>query len=241
MKTAAEKNTLSYALLLTCEHAGNKIPREYAALFKGAEDVLATHRGWDPGALDFVRSVSRSLHTPFLHVLWSRLLVESNRAQTNSRIWSRFTKNLPIKERKKILEKYWWPNRRAVESAVRDAVKQGKTVVHIAIHSFTPVLDGEERNTDLALLYDPARPAEKAMCVHWEKILNEIEPGMRVRRNYPYRGHSDGLPTWLRRKFPARSYIGVEFEFNQGLIGTPGFARAKKVVADSIGALLKDM
>ena len=36
---------------LTCEHGGNRIPREYAHLFRGARAVLASHRGWDPGAL----------------------------------------------------------------------------------------------------------------------------------------------------------------------------------------------
>jgi predicted N-formylglutamate amidohydrolase len=225
------------AILLTCEHAGNRIPREYAHLFKGAGELLASHRGWDPGALDFVRGVSRQLHTPFHHVMWSRLLVESNRAPTNPRIWSRFTKDLPIEERRQILEKYWWPNRRDVEASVKKAIGQGKTVLHIAIHSLTNKLDGVERNIDVALLYDSTRPAEKALCVRWEKILNELDPEIRVRRNYPYRGISDGLPTWLRRKFPAGSYLGVEFEFNQALIGTPAFAHVRNVVADSIGMI----
>jgi predicted N-formylglutamate amidohydrolase len=46
-----------YALLLTCEHGDNRIPREYAALFEGTKDVIASHRGWDPGALDCARSL----------------------------------------------------------------------------------------------------------------------------------------------------------------------------------------
>ena len=42
-------------LLLTCEHGGNRIPPEYRALFRGATAALASHRGWDPGALALAR------------------------------------------------------------------------------------------------------------------------------------------------------------------------------------------
>ena len=226
-----------YALLLTSEHAGNRIPREYAALFAGAEDVLASHRGWDPGTLELTRWLSRSFEVPFHHVLWSRLLVESNRAPTNRRIWSRYTADLPPQEKRLILDRYWWPHRREVEAAVKTGIERAKTVFHVAVHSFTNYLDGE-RNADIGLLYDPRR-AEKGLCERWETILNELDPALRVRRNYPYRGVADGLPTWLRRKFPDRAYLGVELEFNQAMIGTPLWAKTKHTVADSIRRLTR--
>jgi len=226
----------SYALLLTCEHGDNRIPREYAALFKGAKDVLDSHRGWDPGALDCARALSRTLHEPLLYVLWTRLLVESNRAPTNRRIWSSYTASLPPAEKEKILEQYWWPHRRAVEAAVKSKQRGGKTVLHVAVHSFTNYLDGE-RNADICILYDPRR-AEKSLCERWEGIFNELDPTLRVRRNYPYRGEADGLPTWLRRKFPDRAYVGVEFELNQALVGTKRWSATKRTVAESIRLLM---
>jgi predicted N-formylglutamate amidohydrolase len=168
--------------------------------------------------------------------LWTRLLVESNRAPTNRRIWSSYTADLPPAEKSRILEKYWWPHRRKVEDAVKAKQRNGKTVFHVAVHSFTNYLDGE-RNADIGILYDPRR-AEKKLCERWESILNEIDPTLRVRRNYPYRGEADGLPTWLRRKFPDRAYVGVEFELNQALIGTPRWSSTKRSVAESIRRLL---
>jgi len=42
-------------------------------------------------------------------------------------------------------------------------------------------------------------------------------PGLRVRRNYPYRGAADGLTTHLRRQLGPR-YLGVELEINQALL-----------------------
>src|SRR5262245_58985271 len=106
-------------LVLTCEHGGNRIPEVYRPLFRGAAAVLASHRGWDPGALLVARTLSARLRRPLHAVTWSRLLVESNRAPTNRRIWSTYTAGLPRAQRAAILERYWWPHRREVVAAVQ--------------------------------------------------------------------------------------------------------------------------
>jgi hypothetical protein len=46
-------------LLVSCEHGGNRVPARYVALFEGAADVLATHRGYDLGARSRRSSVRR--------------------------------------------------------------------------------------------------------------------------------------------------------------------------------------
>lgn len=227
-------------LFLTCEHAGNQVPREYAALFRDAADVLSSHRGWDPGALEVAQSLARKFDVSPNVVFWSRLLVESNRAPSNPRIWSKYTAGLPAGERERILARYWWPHRHAVNAGVGEIVGQGRRVIHIAVHSFTAILDGEVRNADIGLLYDPGRPGELALCKRWEQVLHELDPALRVRRNYPYRGIADGLPTWLRRKFPDDSYMGVELEFSQALIGTPRWRSMKSVLATSVARLLAE-
>jgi predicted N-formylglutamate amidohydrolase len=224
-------------LLLTCEHGGNRIPRAHAALFRGAGRELASHRGWDPGALLVAKALARRLHVPLLAVTWSRLLVESNRAPTNPRIWSRYTAGLSREEKRHILERYWWPHRRQVEASVRRAVSGGGRVLHVAVHSFTPVLHGEVRNADVGLLYGSGRPREARTCRRWQAELRGVDPALRVRRNYPYRGEADGLPTWLRRRFPDARYAGVELELNQALMD--GRRRAvTEAIARSLEALL---
>jgi hypothetical protein len=47
-----------------------------------------------------------------------------------------------------------------------------------------------------------------------------------MRRNYPYRGTSDGLTTHCRRLLPDRAYVGLEIELNQRLLGDDASARA---------------
>ena len=225
-------------LLLTCEHGGNRIPREYAHLFRAAARELASHRGWDPGAQDVARRLARHFGLPLRSVPWSRLLVEPNRSPTNPRIWSEFTRDLSADERERLLARHWWPHRRDVESAVARSVARGSRVAHVAVHSFTPELSGERRNADVGLLYDPARAGERALCTRWQQVLRELDPGLRVRRNYPYRGAADGLTTWLRRRFPDRSYAGVELELNQALVGRTDRARVASLLATSLERLL---
>jgi len=224
-------------LVLTCEHGGNRIPREYAPLFRGAADVLASHRGWDPGALTLARTLARRLRRPLHAVTWSRLFVEANRAPHNPKIWSRFTKGLPKAEREGILERFWQPHRTEVEETVAAAARKGR-VVHVAVHSFTPELDGEVRNAEIGLLYDSRRKREAALCRRWAKILQRHDPGLRVRLNYPYRGMSDGLTTWLRKRHPEKRYLGVEIEINQALVGAAGWAVLQRRLSDSLGELM---
>ncbi len=225
-------------LLLSCEHGGNRIPREYGRLFRVAARDLASHRGWDLGALDVARALARHLRLPLRATTWSRLLVESNRSPANPRIWSAYTEGLSADERERILARYWWPHRRDVESAVRSFVARGYRVVHVAVHSFTPQLAGQVRSADVGLLYDSRRAGETALCTRWQGILRELDPALRVRRNYPYRGAADGLPTWLRRRFPGRAYAGVELELNQARLGGRGRAEVAALLAASLERLL---
>jgi len=228
----------SGCLLLTCEHGGHRIPRPYAHLFRGSAKVLASHRGWDRGALQLARLLSRELGRPLLAVTVSRLFVEANRSPTNRRIWSDFTKHLPREQRQRILERWWRPHRQQVEGAVADAIALGHRVVHVAVHSFTRELDGEVRNADVGLLYDPRRTPEAAFCRDWAAALRGIDPALRVRFNYPYAGAADGLTTWMRRLHPQSRYLGVELEINQALVGTRRWPRLQRQIAESLRAAL---
>jgi predicted N-formylglutamate amidohydrolase len=224
--------------VLTCEHAGNRIPPEYAAWFRGAAAVLASHRGIDLGALALARKLARRLGVPLHFTTWSRLLVESNRSTSNPHLWSRYTEALAAEERRRVLERYYWPHRRDVEAAVQDAVASGRRVVHVAVHSFTPKLHGVVRNADVGLLYDPGRPRERALALAWQAILRDVRPALRVRRNYPYPGVADGLATWLRRRLPDPLYAGFELEVSQAALAGPSRGEVERALGESLALLL---
>lgn len=205
----------SAQLLITCEHGGNKVPARYRQFFRGHEDLLKTHRGYDAGALVMAQEMATAFNAPLFVSTTSRLLVDLNRSIGHPHLYSEATRAAPDAVRREMLELYYLPYRSQAEAAVAKMLAQGGRVIHIASHSFTSQLDGEVRNADIGLLYDPARRGEAALCGRWAAILKSQVAGFKIRRNYPYTGKSDGFTAYLRRRFAADDYIGVELEINQ--------------------------
>jgi predicted N-formylglutamate amidohydrolase len=201
-------------ILITCEHGGNRIPPRYASLFAGFEALLRSHRGFDPGALALARQMAGALAAPLFVSTTSRLLIDLNRSIGHPRLYAEATRNAPASVRREILEQHYLPYRNQVEAHIATEIAQGSRVIHVSSHSFTPELDGDVRNADIGLLYDPARPGEAELCRRWQACLKTSAPEWRVRRNYPYTGRSDGLTAFLRRRFPADAYVGIELEIN---------------------------
>lgn len=202
-------------LLFTCEHGGNRIPARYAAHFRDARRSLAGHAGFDPGALDLARRLARRFDAALYASTVSRLLVDLNRSPGHRHLFSAYVAELDREEKRRILERYYVPYRSRVEERVRRLLESGETVVHVAVHSFVPVLNGTIRRADIGLLYDPTRRGERRFCRSWAELLREGTPPWRVRLNSPYRGTTDGLTTFLRRRFGPTRYWGVELEVNQ--------------------------
>lgn len=201
--------------LITCEHAGNRVPESYRHLFSDAEDILKSHRGWDPGAIRAAEIIAAKLGAPLIDYSWTRLLIEPNRSPGHRKLFSKFTQILPAVEKKKLIAQYYLPHRNRVETRLKAMMLNGKTAVHISVHTFTPELNGDIRSADAGLLYDPSRRKEKEFCRDLKKQLQLLNPGFRVRMNYPYLGTADGFTTALRKKFPADRYLGIELEINQ--------------------------
>ena len=204
-----------YHFLVTCEHGGNRIPARYRRYFRGHEALLASHRGFDLGALAMARELARALGAPLFSATTSRLLIDLNRTRGHRDLYSKATRAAPAQVQRQILAEHYLPYRQQVEAHIAAAIGRGRRVLHISSHSFTPVLDGQPRNADVGLLYDPARAGERQLCLRWQARLRERAPRLTVRRNYPYRGVADGFVTYLRRRFPPAAYVGVELEINQ--------------------------
>jgi predicted N-formylglutamate amidohydrolase len=202
-------------ILISSEHGGNRIPPEYRKFFRGAGEVLRSHRGYDAGSLAMAHDYAEALDAPLIASTTSRLLIDLNRSLGHPNLYSEFSREIPRHERQRIVERHYLPHRSLVEATVAQAVMRGFRVLHICSHSFTPVYNGEERNADIGLLYDPSRKPEREFCRQWQARLGIALPHCRIRLNYPYAGKLDGLATHLRRQFASDVYIGLEVEINQ--------------------------
>ena len=205
-------------IILTCEHGGNKIPKIYYPLFTNYKNILETHRGYDLGGLELAKQISKKTGDYFYYSEVSRLLVELNRSLNNHNLFSEFVKNLNKDEKNKILEKYYFPYRNEIEYMMRKLISEKNKIMHISLHSFTPVLNNKVRIADVGILYDPVRKKEKEFAINFKDKLVSIDKDLNVRFNYPYFGTSDGFTTYLRKKFNQKNYMGIEIEVNQKFI-----------------------
>jgi len=85
--TLARRNQL----VITCEHGGREVPREYAALFSDRAALLDSHRGWDAGALELGRQLADAFGVPLHVATTTRLLVDLNRSIGHRQLFSEVT------------------------------------------------------------------------------------------------------------------------------------------------------
>lgn len=225
-----------FHFLITCEHGGNRIPQCYRQFFGGFESLLHSHRGYDRGALHMAKELAQALSAPLFAAATSRLLIDLNRSVRHPQLYSKAIRSTPAEVRSEILEHYYMPYRAAAEATIAEAIERGEKIIHISSHSFTPELDGQIRNADIGLLYDPSRPLERDLCMRWRANLKAHAPSLTVRRNYPYAGRADGFVTYLRRRFSADTYIGIELEINQKhvLEDGPQWRELRRVILETL-------
>ena len=211
-------------VVLSCEHATARLPVRWrralaACLPRGQstqlERALTTHAGVDFGALDLARALGRALGVPVIAARHTRLLVDCNRSAHHPNCLSRYSRALPQAARERLLAEVYRPHRSRVAAAVAQRLRRQGRALHVALHSFTPHLHGKTRPMDLGVLYDSTRNQEAAYGRRLARALSRLEGPVVVRRNAPYRGAADGLPTALRRRHPDGDYLGIELEVNQ--------------------------
>lgn len=232
-------------VVVTCEHASNRIPRAYGGLGLPAR-VLQTHIAWDRGALEVARAVARRLGCPLHAGRWSRLLIDLNRNPGHRKLAARESFGIVVPgnrdvtpaEMKARLRRYHRPYRDAALADIGRAIAAHGACLHLSIHSFTPVVDGVRRTTDVGLLYDPRRRPEPALAARLAPHF--AAHGLRVRMNDPYRGTSDSFTTACHRLYPAARYAALEIETNQRLLqDAAAVRRMGRILAEAMAVVLE--
>lgn len=217
------------------------VPDDFASLFRGRWRMLHSHRGYDDGALELAALVAgRFRSLPYAAVI-TRLLVDLNRSSGNPRRFSEISRRLTAPEREEVMDSYYWPYRREVESRVARLCGEGRSVLHLSVHTFTPLLDSKVRSADIGLLYDPSRRRESLFCRRWKTRITDANNTLKVRFNYPYSGISDGFTTHLRSLFGDEVYLGIELEVNQKYVRGRStlWGKVQRVIVESLAATLE--
>ena len=227
-------------LIVTCEHARNIVPNDIKSFIRIPVGVLQSHWGYDKGAYEIFKHFSNLSSADFYSCV-SRLVIDLNRSLHHQKLFSEYSRLLPNVTKSELIKSIYQPYRFSVENTINNFIREGFKVIHLSVHTFTPVLNGVKRNADIGLLYDPHREAEKEFVKQWKYSLNQSDENFIVRFNYPYKGISDGFTKYLRTRFNEEQYIGIELEVNQKFtlkIGT--LNNTIKILSQSLEMVLKN-
>lgn len=186
---------------------------------KEARVVLASHEGYDIGALAVARGLARELRATLVAARWSRLLVDLNRPVDDPELiraaaggvrlpWNR---NAGPAERERRVEDYHAPYHAEIDRQIARRLLRGVRPRLLSLHTFTPRLGRSTRRFDIGLLYVEDRAL--AWCLG--RLLRRR--GLSVRYNEPYSG-PEGLMYAIHRHGSHHGLPCVEIEVNQALL-----------------------
>jgi len=144
-------------ILITCEHAFNDLPEGYSWTEHDETYFANEHWACDIGAYNMAHSLARELKCVFVHTLYSRLLIDTNRSIVADTLIRKrgdgrdidLNKDLTYEEEQKRINAYYVPFYEALrEISVKVNPKQ-----IISVHSFTPVYEGEARSLEVGVMH----------------------------------------------------------------------------------------
>ncbi|WP_291009513.1 N-formylglutamate amidohydrolase [Hoeflea sp.] len=224
-------------VVLVCEHASRTMPKALGTL--GLDQAaLESHIAWDIGAMGVAERLSDLLDATLISQRFSRLAYDCNRPPESADAYPERSevfevpgnRALDLGDRSRRTAALYDPFHRAIETVLDERTTQGRAVVLVTVHSFTPVYFGKSRDGFLGILHDEDSRLADAMLD--AAAAAQLE---RVSRNYPY-GPEDGVTHTLKRHGLTRQIGNVMLEIRNDLIS----AEAGQLVwAERIAGLLR--
>ena len=176
-------------VLLVCDHASRRLPRSVGDL--GLDPAARrSHLAEDIGAGELARRLADALSATTVLAGYSRLVVDLNRDLLDAQAFLEFgdgvvipgNRSLSVAEREARAAALYRPYHGAIDAQIRRLEQAVGVPAIIAIHSFTPVLNGISRPWEIGILWDADRRI--AEC-----LLNGLRAdGFVVGDNEPYSG-----------------------------------------------------
>lgn len=155
-------NPLSEApILLVCDHASCRFPKSLGDM--GLDPFARRcHLAVDIGAGPLTERLAASLGVTAVLAQYSRLIVDCNRQLMDPGAYLQFgdgilvpgNRNLHQPDKDLRAQTIYWPYHNAVDQQVQRLSSLGPPPAFIAVHSFTPVMNGEARPWEMGVLWD---------------------------------------------------------------------------------------
>lgn len=202
-------------LLLTCEHASNRLPGPWA--WQPEDEWLReTHWAWDIGAAAMTRALAERLEGAAVLARFTRLLVDPNRPPEAPDLFLEqaegrrvaLNRDLTDAERRGRVARYHRP----LHAAIDRVAESCRPALLVAIHSFTPVWDGVPREVEVGVLHSD----QPELAARWAEELR-AGSDYEVRINEPYSGERQLIYS-VYTHAQTGGMPGLELELNQRLL-----------------------
>lgn len=224
-------------ILLVCDHASRALPAAYGTLGLD-ESLLWRHIAWDIGAADVTRRLSAAIDAQAVLGGVSRLLIDLNRPLGIDQSIPEISDGVAIPgnklidevERRRRERRWYAPYHDAVARRLKGFFDRGVVPALVAVHSFTPVMNGYERPWHVGVLWNEdarvAGPIVARLRDHRNFVVGENQP-YTARKPYGYTLHVHGEDMGLAH---------AAIEVRQDLIDTHHGAEFwSNILADVLG------
>ena len=176
-------------VLLVCDHAGRRFPESLGEM--GLDPFARRcHLAVDIGAGSLTERLAEDLGITAVLARYSRLVVDCNRQLLDPSAFLEFgdgvvvpgNRNLRAAEKTARSDAIYWPYHRAIDEQLRRLKVIGPPPAFIAVHSFTPVLNGASRPWQVGVLWETDQRLSDLFLEDFR------DAGYEVGDNEPYSG-----------------------------------------------------
>ena len=205
-----ERPNAASPFFITCDHAGNFMPRSLGNLGVSAIDC-ARHIAWDIGALGVARELAALLDGELVAQRYSRLVIDCNRPPNSAELFTERSEATDIPGNHALTDAAREARRAHIYAPYHDTISSlldaraagGRATLYIAVHSFTPVYRGGARPWQLGVLSSDdrrlAEPVLEFLRTHGDLCIGDNEPYRIDEKDHGIPAHalSRGLPNVL--------------------------------------------
>ncbi len=175
-------------ILIACDHADNRIPGYLAGL--GLDGVyLEQHIAYDIGAKQVAIMLSALFDAPLLVATYSRLVIDLNRHLHDPSLIAEISDgvtipgNLDLTEatRNHRIKRFFNPYHDQYQDMVGAQLSMHARPIILAIHSFTPTMNGVARPWEIGVLWDQDAVLAQQLIESLSKVT-----GFNIGNNKPY-------------------------------------------------------
>jgi predicted N-formylglutamate amidohydrolase len=205
-------------IVISCEHASERLPERWSWP-EADRRLIGTHWAYDLGAAEIARELAAALDAPAVLSRFTRLLVDPNRpldsdtlfrGQADAEPIALNAAPLELADRRRRIDLYYLPYHHALDSAVAAS----RADILFAVHTFTPVYEGQPRTLQIGVLFDD----EEALA---QRLLHAIaDDDWHVDLNEPWSG-KQGLIYSADRHAKKHGRRPIEIEVRQDLAVDP--------------------